>query len=90
MADLHVFTDDADKVVAASLEDAMAVLREYGLTDPDPEGYEQMDDADTVEIWCDANGVPTEPDSDGSALLSKTCAEWAAARGRGFLCTSEY
>jgi hypothetical protein len=87
---LHAYADECDTVIASSLEDALVVLKEYGVTEPDPEYWEQVDDAEEIAIHCDATGAPTEPHSDADAgVVTKTAAEWCA-RGRGFLCTTEY
>lgn len=86
---MHCFTDNCDTCVAASIEDALTVMEEYGVTDPDPEMWEQVEDAAEITIHCDADGVPAQPGDPGVAPVTKTAAEWAAAQGRGFLCTTE-
>jgi hypothetical protein len=91
MSDLRVFTNDSDWCVAVSIEDAMQAMDEYGMGEQDPEAWAPVDEAGTISIHCDVQGNPTEPGSDDDAgETTKTAAEWAAARGRGFLCTIEY
>jgi hypothetical protein len=84
VADLHCFTNEIDTYVAASLEDALAAEREHtGMRpeDQDPETWEQLAEDHELGIWLD---------EELKNHATKTCAEWAAERGRGFLCTSEY
>ncbi len=90
--DLHVFGDDCEWVVAASLEDAKAVLTEMGATldDDFDETWAQEDDEMGHTIWCDSGGHPAEPHAAGNAPVTLTCAEWAKRCGRGYLCTTEY
>lgn len=95
MSALHVFTNDVDSVIADSPADALRVLSEtYGddfVEDVlDPDAVYQADDDDEISIHCDASGDPTEPDSDDDAgVITKTARQWCA-RGRGFLCTTEF
>lgn len=89
MADLNVYTNDCDTVVAANIADAEAVLREYGYSDVDPESLDLVGDTEMLVIHCAPGGEPATPGDDGVAPVSKTAREWAAARGRGFLCTTE-
>lgn len=85
MADLHVFTNDAEWYVAESLEDALAAQREQtGFTaeDQEPSEWGQLDDDGLLSIRVDEECA--EP------AVSKTCREWAAEKGRGFLCSTEF
>lgn len=78
---LHVWTDDAEWVVASSLDDVRAVLREHrGDDDILIEDFTKLPDDKVITI----------SDEDGSGKTSKTAAEWAAENGRGFLCSTEY
>jgi hypothetical protein len=90
VSDLHCFTDDCDTCVASSIEDAEAVMREYGITEHDPECWERVEDATEITIHCDSLGQPAIPGDPGVEPITKTAAEWVASRGRGFLCTSEW
>jgi hypothetical protein len=91
MADLHVFGDDCEWVVAESLEDARAVLTELGYVPDDfEETWAQEDDEAGLAIWCDGDGEPGEPFATGNAPVTLTYAEWAARCGRGYLCTTEW
>lgn len=99
MPDLHVFSDHCEWVVAESLEDARAVLSEMGVGVPDDsaesrdqfaDSWDQEDDSKELTIWCDSYGDPAEPFADGNVPVTLTFAEWAARRGRGYLCTTEW
>jgi hypothetical protein len=81
---------DADKVIAHGEADAWAVWTETTGMDPDEEGcrediWELPADKE-LRIVCDADGNP----SDDGETISRTCAEWVAHQGRGFLCSTEY
>jgi hypothetical protein len=86
MSDLHCFTDDVDTYVATSTGDAMALQREqHGMRegDQDPEAWEQIEDSEPLTI------IP-DPYDAIEVKVTKTCAEWIAERGRGFLCSTEW
>jgi hypothetical protein len=90
---LHVYGNNYECVIAASLYDAAIVYCE-STGEPWSEqvaeelDFEQYADNTMHRVWCDANGDPGEIDGDGCSLIEKTCAEWAK-RGRGFLSTTE-
>jgi hypothetical protein len=84
---------DADKVIAHGEADAWAVWTETTGMDPGEEFSEDPDEAiqelpadKVLRIICDADGNP----SDDGETISRTCAEWVAHQGRGFLCSTEY
>lgn len=81
MSELHVFYNDCDVVIAASPEDAGAVLAEIGCTLDNPEDYPFVQ-------WPD-DKVFTVRDEHGEVEGRKTCAEWAAGNGRGYLACTE-
>jgi hypothetical protein len=90
MAALHVFTDEVDSYVAENLEEAMAAQRAHAgllVEHQDPAAWEQCPDERELAIHTDENGNAAHGDA---PLVTKTCAEWAAANGRGFLCSTEY
>jgi hypothetical protein len=87
MPELHVYANKiVDWVVAASPEDAIAVAREHAKSigcadeEADLDGYVQEPDDKVLKIDWHYNGVK----------VAKTCVEWAAFNGRGFLCSTEY
>lgn len=78
---LHVWTNDGDDfVIAASADDANAVMVEYGGSALDVDDWTQMldDRPFTADI------------DDGNGPVKKTCGEWAQERGRGYFCTLNY
>lgn len=85
MADLHVFANDCEWYVAADLDDALAAQREFtGFTEDDQERdeWDQLDDESSLNVHMEIDGE--------DELVTKTCREWAAEKGRGFLCTTEF
>lgn len=85
MGDLHVFTNDVEWYVASTLDDALAAQREntgFDAQDQDREEWGQLDDESPLSVFMDEDC--SEP------AVSKTCREWAAERGRGFLCSTEF
>ena len=90
MSELHVFSDDVEWYIAASAVDAMAAQRELtGMreSNQDPETWEQVPDERSLAIHMDDHGNAAEADA---PVVTKTCAEWIAEQGRGFLCSTEY
>ena len=87
---LKVWANDVtDWVIAESAADARVVMNEHigpgypGEDDdqiaPEDEWTPEPDDK-TLEIRTD----------DGRGVVKKTCAEWVAESGRGFLASTEY
>lgn len=84
---------DADHLVAEDVADALAVLVEtYGGTAEDFAivRLEEVPADKRIEIWCNAEGVPDEPEGEGNQIVQRAAGEWATANGRGLLCTNEY
>lgn len=77
MGTLHVYTDDEEFVIAASPEDAVAVMREANGV-ADVANWQQMPDDKPFTY------------DDGLNIAKKTCGEWARERGRGYFCTANY
>lgn len=92
--ELHVFTNKTDWVIAADVDDAWRAWEEHSgeeRADYDTEWtWDQLAPTHEITIWCDAEGDPCEPEEDGSDLITRAAAEWIAAQGRGFLCSTEY
>lgn len=88
---LHVFTDDADTVIATDIIDASIVWSEQMGGEPEDHEVEwdQIPPDQEITIWCDSDGEPGDPGECGTEQLTKTAAQWAIDRGRGFLCTTE-
>lgn len=86
---LHVFKNDVvDWFVAETAEEAkrlsIAYAKECGI---DVELYDVDDNMFTQER--DDKRLTINDDSE-SGKTTKTCAEWAAQNGKGFLCSTEY
>jgi hypothetical protein len=90
---MRVFTNDTDTVVAIKLEDVPDwLLEQYGgdVEDYETKDWEEVPPDRYITIWCDADGDPTEPEEDGATEIMRTAAEWAALRGAGFLCSTDF
>lgn len=77
---LHIFTDDAEYVIATDAADAKAAYRESGGEHPAEIDFEQMPDERQFTLYVG--------DGPAEGTITKTCAEWAAERGRGYFCAS--
>lgn len=83
---LHVYSNSVpERFVAASPEEAAAMLRDYLGADYHHDEadmtFVQNDDAQVLTILADYDSGPK---------VSKICREWADGNGRGFLCSSEW
>ena len=100
---LHVYTNDTDTVIAADLDDVRAIVEaQIGCT-LEAEGWSlddwrQVPDDKPLTI-VDNEGdlakrgetiIPPPPGLDVYPRVTKTCAEWVASDGRGFLCSTEF
>jgi hypothetical protein len=86
MSTLSVWTNTVDTVIAATKEDAIAVLREHcGYSGSE---LASMEDFRVVP----ADKLLTIAEDDGSSTVGTvmTAAQWAEKYGRGFLCSTEY
>jgi hypothetical protein len=74
---MHVFSDSEEMVIAVDVDDARAVMRELGGPDvwPDDVEIERMPDERPLTILDEEHGE-----------IRKTFGEWAAEKGRGYLC----
>ncbi len=82
--DLQVFHDGFEWVIARSPADASVVWCRYVGEDPKDwkrreNDWRPMDQNASLLIFTNDDDVPT----------SRTCAEWIAIEGRGYLCTSD-
>jgi hypothetical protein len=92
-AAVKVFSNDMDTFIAADRADLAAAYAEYlGQTNalPDDLAWRELPDDHKISIWCNAAGVPDEPDAPGAKVVTKTALEWAAGRPRGMLCSTEF
>jgi len=91
---MKLFTNKTNWVIAADVEDAWRVWSEKSGEEredyEDDWTWEEVPTGDELAIWCDAGGIPCDPEEDGSELLTKTAAQWVEEHGRGFLCSTEY
>ena len=93
MADLHVFCDDAEWYVAESVNHAKRLQREFsGCSAQDQEAYDwsEWSDDSELRIWLDPETTDVSYGDGSDVLVLGSCAEWAAAYGPGFLCSTEY
>lgn len=85
MSDLHVFKCDVggviDWVVAASADDAAAVMTEHSGESwgEDKPAWLQLPDTEEIRITIEGEGKVT-----------RACAEWARETGRGLLASTEF
>jgi len=85
-ATLHVYRNGAtDWFVAESAEEAHAMGLELGALVGADEEY-----ADEVYVQCADDSFLKIDSENGPGVEAKTCAEWAASSGKGFLCTENY
>ena len=81
---LHVYANDViDWIVASSPEEARTLAIEElgsGHYDIESEEYELCSDDEPLTIR----------DEDKNERVTKTCAEWCADNGKGFLCSTEH
>jgi hypothetical protein len=95
MAELHVFGDEYEWIVARDEEDAVGIWCEFNGTTrtehhPSDIGLERLPGDSRLSIWCDRDtGKPGEIDGDNCDLVTLTCAEWVERLGRGYLGTTE-
>lgn len=84
MEELKVYRNDIiEWVIARSPEDASDLVKEHaGEPDPDWDTgpWRALPDDDVLTI----------EDEDLATVVTKTCAEWVASNGRGFLASTEY
>ena len=75
---IHVITDDPDK--------ALSIASKGAPWDGDEEvSVKELPMDKVLSIWMEDGRI-----SDGGELVPRTCAEWIASQGEGFLCTSEF
>lgn len=89
---LYVTPDGTEWVIAANEDDAWRVHQEHTGEERDDFSepwWKKLDPNDQLEIYVDADGVPTDPDEDGASPLALSAKEWIERRGRGWLCTTE-
>lgn len=85
MTMLKVWTNDCDYVVADSAEEAMRLARDFYGSALDPSDAAVFEPCkDDRPFTFHADGTRATPG------VTKTFAEWAAERGRGYFCTSEF
>ena len=85
---LHVWSDggDCDKYVAHDAADAHALqLETLGENCAELDDWHQLPDDKVITIDFEDEAV-----HGFTGKVKKTCGEWAAAIGRGFLCSSEF
>lgn len=82
---LRVFTNYTDYIAAYDLDDLQAVWEEHN-------GCTFADEMMTIEDWDEvpSDETITVRDDDNQTSTTKTAAAWAAATGRGLICSTEY
>jgi hypothetical protein len=78
--------------VACCIADAWDVWTE--TTGESDRGYREdlapVPDDRPLRVWSLPDGTIAEEGEDEAAPVERTCGEWAAREGRGFLCSSEF
>ncbi len=83
--ELHVFNNDHDWVIATSPKDAIAVWCAEMGENIENYSYEE----ETWDVLDDGKFISIFVEEDDTEATRKTCAEWIAEKGRGFLCTTD-
>ena len=79
---LHVYQNEViDSIVATSEEEARQIAYEY---------TEQSEEYSDLEYTQRPDDMPLTIHDDEGGKEIKTCAEWCARNGKGFLCSTEY
>lgn len=89
---LHVYRNEAtDWFVAESAEEAVMLYRDWlGVTGCTLSEAEFKESAEFYQC-ADDKVIHILPDEDQSLpAVAKTCAEWCASNGKGFLCSENY
>lgn len=90
---LRVYANEAaDWFVAESIEEAVALYKQWLIDTKCTLADEDLTDACEGFYRCNDNKIlGIIPDEDQSLPpIKKTCAEWAASNGKGFLCSENY
>lgn len=95
---LKVWTNDTDTVIAEDLADVRKIIEEmYGSWEEfDREDWHAYPDDRVLRIVDDEGDLrergfaTTTNPLTGHEVVARTCAEWIASEGRGFLCSTEY
>ena len=80
---LSVWHDGDDWVIAESAEDATAVWIEYYGEPAEELRWKRWEDNRTLSMF-------DFGDDDEVTKIMRTCAEWIAQQGRGWLCGANY
>lgn len=101
MSNLKVWSNDTDTVIATDIDDVRRIVKSTCGYSIDEEGggvdeWYSLPDSKVIKID-DSEGelrkrgfkTETNPIS-GHEVVARTCAEWIASEGRGFLCSTEY
>lgn len=91
---LKIWTNGIDTVIAKDLNDVRELIAVHtrlmtGSDEFDEDAKWQVCDNDERLEISDADDGGTTSDADDGGTTTKTCAEWIASEGRGFLCSTE-
>jgi hypothetical protein len=86
MPQLKVYRDDADFVIAGSMSHASEIWQAH-VGEPHKGEWRLVPDDEPITIEV---GLVLSGREFAQQKMTKTAAEWAAAYGPGFLCSTEY
>ena len=90
---LYVSPDLCTWVIARNKTDAWKCVEDHEGEPRDnfaDDYWCEVPSDEKLEIWCDPETeAPVPAGEDGAITITRTAAEWIAAEGRGWLCTTE-
>ena len=87
MAELQVFHDGSDWVIAESAAEAAAIVTEQrGEPVAGEAEFVALRSGEFVGVLCNEQGKP----DDYGVGINKTCAEWIKQEGKGILCSKDF
>jgi hypothetical protein len=90
MSKLRLYSDDSNLVIAESAVDAAMLLARHTGEEDSSTAWSALAPGHALSLWCDESGAVTEPEEDGSSVVSRTVAEWIAMLGRGYVGSLDY
>jgi hypothetical protein len=88
---LALWYNDCDYVVATSAADATAqYLKFTGADRCDNFDWQRVADDKQIGMWCDGDGIISEPGDGGNAVVKRPAREWVERYGPGYLGSTEH